>query len=209
MRFFLSRYPDGLGPEEHPGGFPFVNLQFGTEVLEIRGLEGPDDNAFRCIENQTFDEKAESLMKSCWHFFAPPLILAGLDVHHFYRCSSAKLKTPSLDSLRRDFETAVLFYIEENNSKGFPFVRVIDSDGDVEMPDDFWVWVIGYFPHEDKALVLNLNKFHDFLPISALDVSSEYIKERFQNTPNYRLPSSRLPADFVPDSLGGRPLDRS
>lgn len=205
MIFSITRIPDGLPPEDCPGGFPFLSFDQGGEILEIRRRDPAGLNESNCLENRDFNSRCQSLFKSCWNFFVPPLILAGKDVALYYHSHSTVCKQRSLDSLERDFERAVRFYLEENRTKGFPLVRVLNSD-DVEMPTDWWVWVIGYYrsmkePEEAKALVINLEKFHDFLPLRSLDVSEEYLRSRFPATPNYFLPSRLQPQDIVPPSL--------
>jgi hypothetical protein len=201
LRFSISRIPEGLDPNDYPGGFPFVGLRVGSDTFEIRGRESNHSNEY-CLENRDFSPTCQSLFQSCWDFFVPPLILAGKDVAFKYHRYSKFRGQLSMDSLERDFERAVRFYVEENKTRGFPFVRVIDSGGDVELPADWWVWVLEFYPGEGRALVINVEKFHDFLPVAALDVSVDYLESRFPATPNYiMIPSRSLPRDVIPRSL--------
>lgn len=201
MTFSISRIPSDLPPEDYPGGYHFCRLHLDHEFIEIRQRDPSNSKEAKCLEHLDFPAPVQALFKSCWEFFCPPLVLAGRDIAFHYHRKSLVRESLNLKTLQQAFERAVRFYLEENKRSSFPFVRVLDSNGDVELPDDWWVWVIGYFPEESKALVINIEKFHDLLPVASIDIDEDSLRARFPATVNYFLPPRLRPTDFVPPSL--------
>lgn len=204
MRFCISEIPDELEGEQMPGGFPFLRLGRLSSTFEVRRREFNYPNEANCTQHFDFNPECQLLFESCWEFFVPPLILAGLDMGYRYRASSKASAEFSIHKLAAEFERAVRFYNEPAH-RNFPFVRILDSD-DVELPIHFWTWVIGYYPDcngkaASRALVINIEKFHDFLPATALDIPETELQRRFPATPNYFLPARLLPDGFLPEYL--------
>ena len=204
MRFSISEIPDDLGVEDMPGGFSFLRLALESSTWEIRRGDPAHQNESNCIRHFVFEPECQRLFASCWRFFLPPLILTGLDMtlqHHSLSSGRSQL---SMDQLAREFERGVRYYNEPSN-RDFPFARILESD-DVELPTDIWVWVIGYYTASDihpppRALVINLERFHDFLPVHFLDIKESDLQTRFPSTPSYFLPNRLKPVNFVPEYL--------
>lgn len=159
------------------------------------------------VEKLLFPGEIQKALKSCWEFFLPPLVLASVDVKKRHHRNSRTLGHLSLESLRRDFVKAVNFYLRPEQQRRFLLTRVSKNINDPELRENFWLWVVGYQRREnspcgeERALVINLERELDLLPVDYLDVSRTSLLERFPYAPpGYGL-SGKLPPDFCPGSL--------
>lgn len=149
-----------------------------------------------------FEPDVQRMLEACRRLYIPALILAQLDCDLYYRSRAGQQS--SLESLGKNFEKAVRFYVSAENSRSF-LARISEDTDDVELLKGEWIWIIGYYLHggtnEVRAIGINLCDCIDYLPVSCLDITIEELTSQFGGPSTY-YPSQKSDfREFVPPWL--------